>query len=239
MSTAEIESEKFTGKIVGKEKEVKAKTKVVCLIVGLGRFGTSVAKTLDSMGEDVLCVDTSQKLVQYWSAFFPCVQADMTDPAAMEEVGTSDFNTAIVAIGTNVEASILTTGNLLDAGIDDVWAKATTNEHARILERIGTHHIVNPEADAGERVGHLVSGKLLDYIRVDDDFTIVKMTPPREVQGFKLRESKIRSKFGVTILGTKTPGEPIESATQDTRILPGDIIIVGGSPEQIERFASK
>ena len=209
------------------------------LIIGLGRFGTSVAKTLDSMGVDVLCADTNPKLVQYWSLDFPCVEVDMTDPIAAKGVGLDDFSTAIVAIGTDIQASVLVAGNLLDFNVQHVWAKATTEQHAHILERIGVHHIVNPEADAGEKVGHLVSGKLIDYIKVDEDFTIVKMFAPKEIQGFKLGESRVRTKYGITILGTKTPGEEIESATQDTRILPGDTIVVGGAPELIERFAQK
>lgn len=209
------------------------------IIVGLGRFGSSVAKTLDKAGENVLCVDTNPKLVQYWSNYFPCIEADFTESITLNEVGITDFATSVVAIGSDVEASILAAGNLLDSGINEVWAKATTNEHARILKRIGVHHVVNPEADAGEKVGHLVSGKLIDYIKVDDDFTIVKMRPPKDVQGFRLNESKIRSKYGVTVLGTKTPNEEIENATADTRILAGDVIVVGGSPELIERFAKR
>lgn len=209
------------------------------IIIGLGRFGSSVAQTLDSIGNEVLCVDVDPKLVQYWSNFFPCVEADVTDPVSLDEIGISDFGTAVVAIGSDIEASILVAGNLLDAGMKNIWAKATTIPHARILKRIGTHHVVNPEADAGNKVGHLVSGKLIDYIEVDEDFTIVKMKPPKEVQGFKLSESKIRQKYGVTVMGTKTPGEEIESATPDTRILPGDVIVVGGAPELIERFAKR
>jgi trk system potassium uptake protein TrkA len=209
------------------------------LVVGLGRFGSTVAKTLDGIGQDVLCVDVDSKLVQYWSAQFPCVEADMTDPIALSEIGVGEFSTAIVGVGSHIEASVLITGNLLDAGLKNVWAKATTEQHAHILERIGAHHIVNPEADAGNRVAHLVSGKLIDYIAVDADFTIVKMLPPKEVQGFRLNQSRIRTKFGVTVLGTKTPGEEIESATADTRILAGDTIVVGGAPELIERFASR
>lgn len=136
------------------------------LVVGLGRFGSSVATTLDSMGQDVLAVDKDPELVNRWSAQVPTVQADMTDVLAVEQLNASDFDTAVVAIGDSVEASVITAGNLLDAGISDIWAKSVSKEHARILQRIGARHIINAETDAGKRVGHLVSGNYLDYIEI-------------------------------------------------------------------------
>ena len=99
-----------------------------------------------------------------------------------------------------------------------IWAKAVSNEHARILQRIGAHHVVLPEADAGARVAHLVSGKLLDYIEVEDGFTIVKMRPPKETQGFTLAQSKVRERYGVTVIGVKSPGQDFVYATPATRL---------------------
>lgn len=107
------------------------------LVVGLGRFGSSVATTLDAMGQDVLAVDKDGELVNRWSSQIPTVQADMTDVMALEQINASDFDTAVVAIGDSVEASVITAGNLLDAGISDIWAKSVSKEHARILQRIG------------------------------------------------------------------------------------------------------
>ena len=130
------------------------------LVVGLGRFGSAVATTLDAMGQDVLAVDRDPELVNRWSSQIPTVQADMTDVLALEQLNAADFDTAVVAIGDSVEASVITAGNLLDAGISDIWAKSVSKEHARILQRIGARHIINAETDAGKRVGHLVSGQL-------------------------------------------------------------------------------
>ena len=118
------------------------------LVVGLGRFGSSVATTLDMMGQDVLAVDKDGELVNRWSSQIPTVQADMTDVMALEQINASDFDTAVVAIGDSVEASVITAGNLLDAGISDIWAKSVSKEHARILQRIGARHIINAETDA-------------------------------------------------------------------------------------------
>ena len=131
------------------------------------------------------------------------------------------------------------TGNLVDIGIPQIWSKAISNEHARILQRIGAHHVVLPEADAGARVAHLVSGKLLDYIEVEDGFTIVKMRPPKETQGFTLAQSKVRERYGVTVIGVKSPGIDFVYATPDTRLSTNDLIIVSGHADLLERFAAR
>ena len=148
------------------------------LVIGLGRFGGSVAATLDQMGQDVLAVDKNPELVARWSAHLPTIQADMTDVLAIEQIDASQFDTAVVAIGDSIEASVIITGNLLDAGVSDLWAKSVSQEHARILQRIGARHIINAETDAGKRVGHLVAGNYLDYIEIDGPYTVVKVHTP-------------------------------------------------------------
>ena len=130
------------------------------------------------MGQDVLAVDKDGELVNRWSSQIPTVQADMTDVMALEQINVSDFDTAVVAIGDSVEASVITAGNLLDAGISDIWAKSVSKEHARILQRIGARHIINAETDAGKRVGHLVSGNYLDYIELEGACSVVKIHTP-------------------------------------------------------------
>ena len=156
------------------------------LVVGLGRFGSSVATTLDMMGQDVLAVDKDGELVNRWSSQIPTVQADMTDVMALEQINASDFDTAVVAIGDSVEASVITAGNLLDAGISDIWAKSVSKEHARILQRIGARHIINAETDAGKRVGHLVSGNYLDYIELAGAYNVVNIHTPAHVVGYTI-----------------------------------------------------
>lgn len=209
------------------------------LVIGLGRFGSALALTLERLGHDVLAVELSPRLVQHFSGRFPLVEADATNPESLVQLSAKDFAAAVVGVGTSLEASMLITGNLVDLGMPQIWAKAITPEHARILTRIGAHHVVFPEADAGNRVAHLVSGKLLDYIEVEDDFTIVKMRPPRETQGFDLAQSKVRTRYGVTVLGVKSPGEEFVYATPETRVQADDILIVAGHPELLERFAAR
>jgi trk system potassium uptake protein len=209
------------------------------LLIGLGRFGSAIALTLGRLGHDVLAVERSPQLVQQYSGRFPLVEADATNPEALVQLGARDFRVAVVGVGTSLEASVLITGNLVDLGTPQIWAKAISNEHARILHRIGAHHVVLPEADAGNRVAHLVSGKLLDYIEVEDGFTIVKMRPPRETQGFTIGQAQINKRYGVTVIGVKPPGEDFLYADDDTRISANDILIVSGHADLLERFAAR
>lgn len=209
------------------------------LVIGLGRFGSAIAATLDRLGQDVLAVERSPELIQQWTGRVPLVEADATNPEALAQLGIDDFPVAVVGIGSSLEASVLITGNLVDAGTPQIWAKAVSVEHGRILQRIGAHHVVFPEADAGNRVAHLVSGKLMDYIEVEDGFTIVKMRPPKETQGFTVEQSKVRTRYGVTVIGVKPPGEEFIYATPETRISANDLLIVSGHSELLERFAAR
>jgi trk system potassium uptake protein TrkA len=210
------------------------------LVCGLGRFGSATAQTLARLGHEVLAVDRDPRLVQEWSSRLThVVEADSTSVEALEQLGAGDFGIAVVAIGTSIENSVLTCSNLVDLGVPQIWAKALTVAHGRILERIGVHHVTYPEHDAGARVAHLVTGKLMDYIEFDDGFAIVKMRPPQETQGFTLAESKIRQKYGVTVVGVKAPGKDFTYAVPETRVSPSDLLIVSGHAQLIERFAAR
>ena len=138
-----------------------------------------------------------------------------------------------------VMTGLLVTANLVDVGMQQIWAKAISRSHGRILRRIGAHHVVYPEFDAGARVAHMVSGKMLDYIEMEDGFSIIKMHPPRDVQGFAISESRVRERFGVTIIGVKSPGHPFEYTKPETHIGPEDIIIVSGDSDLLEAFANR
>ncbi|AEG43341.1 TrkA family potassium uptake protein [Isoptericola variabilis] len=209
------------------------------LVIGLGRFGSSLALTLDRLGQDVLAVERDEGLVAHFSGRLPLVEADASNPEALEQLGAREFGVAVVGVGTSLEASVLITGNLVDLGTPQIWAKAISAEHGRILTRIGAHHVVFPEADAGSRVAHLVSGKMLDYIEVEDGFTIVKMRPPKEMQGFTLAQANIRQRYGVTVIGVKSPGLEFQYATPETRVSANDLIVCSGHAELLERFSAR
>ncbi len=209
-------------------------------MIGLGRFGSAIADALDRLGHDVLAVDKNPAKVREWSGRLTHVaEADGANIDALRQLGCQEFPIAVVGIGGSVEASVLATANLVDLGNKQVWAQALSPQHGRILERIGAHRVIYPEADAGEKVAHLVSGRLLDYIEFEDGFVIVSMRPPEETQGFTLSQSKVRSKYGVTIVGVKSPGEDFTYAQPDTRITKHDTLIVSGNSQLIERFAAR
>lgn len=209
------------------------------LVIGLGRFGAAIAVTLDKLGKDVLAVESDPDLAQQWSHRFRVVEADARSAEALHQLGAEDFNVAVVGVGTSLEASVLITANLVDLGMKEIWAKATSREHGTILKRIGANHVVYPEYDAGQRVAHMVSGKMLDYIEMEDQFTIVKMIPPKDLIGFTVAESRIRERFGVSLIGVKSPGQPFEYTTPETKIGHGDTLIVSGEPALLEAFASR
>ncbi|WP_058234769.1 potassium channel family protein [Devriesea agamarum] len=210
------------------------------LVIGLGRFGASLALTLEELGTDVLAIDSRPDLVQEYSGRLThVVEADATNMDALLQIGASDFSAAVVGVGTSIESSVLITANLVDLGRPIIWAKAISQAHGKILERIGAHHVVFPEKDAGQRVAHLVNGRLIDYIEFDDGFAIVKMRPPRETQGFTLAESDIRGKYGVTVVGVKSPGRDFTYAEPNTKVSAHDLLIVSGHTDLLERFANR
>lgn len=210
------------------------------LVCGLGRFGSATAITLTRMGHDVLAVDRDPKIVaDHANVVTHAVEADSTSLEVTEQLNARDAGIAVVGIGTSVESSVLTCANLVDLGVPQIWGKALSPAHGKILHRIGVHHVVYPEKDAGQRVAHLVTGKLIDYIEFDDGFAIVKMHPPQETQGFTLAEAQVRKKYGVTVVGVKSPGQDFTYALPQTRVLPHDLLIVSGSSRLIEKFAAR
>lgn len=210
------------------------------LVIGLGRFGAATAQELVTQGREVLAVEKDPVLVQKWaSTLTHVVEADATDAEALRQLGAEDFSAAVVGVGTSIESSVLITVNLVDLEIPHLWVKAITAAHGKILRRIGANHIIFPEFDAGVRAAHLVNGRMLDFIEFDDDFAIVKMHPPTETVGFTLSESDVRKKYGVTIVGVKTPGEEFTYAQPDTKVGPRDTLIVSGHTDLIERFAAR
>lgn len=154
------------------------------LVIGLGRFGSAVAATLDRLGHEILGVERDARRVQQFAGRIPLVEADATNVEALEQLGAREFASAVVGIGSSLESSVLITANLVDIGIPSIWAKAISREHGRILKRIGAHHVVYPEFDAGQRTAHLVGGRMLDYIEMDKQgFAIMKLRPPGRSRG--------------------------------------------------------
>ena len=209
------------------------------LVIGLGRFGAATAGELDKLGRDVLAIDEDPALVQKWADRVKHTAVlDARNFAALEQIGARDFPIAVVATGSSIESSVLITTNLVDMKVPQIWAKAISESHGKILTRIGAHRVIYPEREAGERVAHLVSGRMIDFIRFDDNFALVKMYPPKPIRGLSLTDSKVRSKYNITVVGVKSPGKPFTYATEQTVVTNHDLIIVSGTNEDIEAFAA-
>jgi trk system potassium uptake protein TrkA len=208
-------------------------------VIGMGRFGRSLALELMADDVEVLAVDADDHVVQSLTGRLThVVTADSTDEEALRQLSLHEFKRAVVAIGTDLEASILTTSILVDFGIPNIWAKAISTSHAKILSKVGAHHVVRPEHDMGRRVAHLVRGKLQDYIEFEDGYAIAKAAPPSYIWGVPLSQSSPRTRYGVTIVGVKRAGSGFTHATPDTVVRHGDIIIVSGPRDQVEEFSN-
>lgn len=209
------------------------------LVVGLGRFGSATARSLMHMGREVMAIEKSPELVQEWaSRLTHVVEADATHLEVLRQLGAAEFETAVVGIGSSIEASVLTTANLIDLGVEQIWAKAISDAHGKILRRIGAEHVLYPETEAGDRVAHLMNTRLIDYIDFDDgQFAVVKMRPPESVKDKTLSEARIRDSFGVTVVGIKAPGREFTYADMDTRIGRQDVLIVAGHVDRLSAFA--
>ncbi|MFT4034006.1 MAG: TrkA family potassium uptake protein [Patulibacter sp.] len=206
-------------------------------VIGLGRFGSSVACELMRLGVEVLGIDRDPALVQeHGSSLTRVVQADSTSEEALRQLGVHEFDRAVVGIGVDIEANLLTAALLVQFEAE-VWAKATSDAHGRILRRLGVQHVVFPEAEMGCRVAHLARGAMLDYVQFGDDFALVRTKPPGESVGVSLQQAQLRARYGVTVVAVRTPGSGWTYATAQTVLAAGDEVIVTGPTRKAERFA--
>jgi trk system potassium uptake protein TrkA len=220
-------------------KSIRRNDKVSVVVIGLGRFGSAVAESLIHLGHDVLGIDEDRTLVDRWSDHLTHVaHADSTDDEALRQLGVGQFDRAVIAIGTDVEASVLTVLAVAEAGVTDIWAKAITRKHGRILERVGAHHVVYPERAMGERVAHMLSGSMMDYIEFDDEYSIARTDAPQMTWDKALSDSAPRRHFGVTIVGVKRDGQDFTHALPDTVVKPHDQLVVSGPSRKVEAFCA-
>ncbi|WP_435208147.1 potassium channel family protein [Micromonospora sp. bgisy143] len=210
------------------------------VVIGLGRFGCHLAGSLARMGREVLAVDRNPDQVQRFSAQFDrVVQADTTEEGALRQLGVASFGRAVVAIGASVEASVLTVLALVELGLPQIWARATSQKHAKILSSVGAHHVIFPEAETGDRVAHLIVSRLLDFIEFDDDFAIATVRVPQSLVGRTLHDLRPQERDGVRVIGAKVPGERFRYASDDTALVDGGVLVVEGGIDQVQRFAGR
>lgn len=208
------------------------------VVIGLGRFGTSVARTLGSLGHDVLAIDRNENAVQaIMNEVTHAVQADAREEENLRALGVRNFDVAVVAIGDDLQANILITLMLKEMGIRYVVAKAQTNLHGRVLEKVGADKIIYPEKDMGVRVAHnLVTANIVDFIELSPDYSIIEIITPRKFIGKSLGELDLRAKYGLSVMAIKNEDKVNVAPGADARIKETDILVVVSSNKAIERL---
>lgn len=206
-------------------------------MIGLGRFGQALAMELMATGTEVLGIDTSEEIVQSLNGVLSqVVRADSTKEETLRQLAVNDFDRVVVAIGTDIQSSILTTSLLIRLGVPQIWAKAVSDPHGQILAQLGVPHVIYPEHDMGRRVAHLVRGAALDYIEVDSDYAIVKMQPNSALLGKRLGDTRLRQEHGVTVMAVRRGDDPWRNADAETTVSTGDTVLIAGPTRQAEEF---
>ena len=205
------------------------------IVIGLGRFGSSVAETLYSLGNDVLAVDHDEDVIQNISnKVTHAIQVDADDENSLRALGIRNFDCAVISIGSDIQSSILATLLVKELGVKHVVAKATTALHAKVLYKIGANRVVFPERDMGVRVAHnLVSSNILDYIELSPEYSIAEVVSPVEWHNKTLRELNVRAQYGINVMAIKRNNDIDVSPLADNVIEPGDIIVAIGSIQEL------
>lgn len=205
------------------------------LVIGLGRFGSSLTRTLVGNGHEVLAVDKDAELVQDIAPYAThALQADCTDETVLKELGASNFTHGVVSIGDDLQSSILITLLLKEMKVPTVITKARDEMHGKVLRKIGADKIIYPERDMAVRLANqLSSNGIIDYIELSNEYNIVEMIAPKAMVGLSLQKLNIRARFGCTILAIKSDQRMNVSPRAEDTINTGNVLLVLGSLEQI------
>jgi trk system potassium uptake protein TrkA len=207
-------------------------------VIGLGRFGSSLAKELVELGFEVLGIDKNEEVVDEMSDFLThTVVADTVDEEVLRSLGIRNFDCAVVAIGDDIQASILTTILLKDLGVKKVVGKALSELHGKVLQKIGVDRVIYPERDMGIRVAHqLASPNLLDYIELSKDYTIAELIVTERISGKCLKDLDTRARFGCSIVAINKPNGVNIAPTAEDVVEKNDVMVVIGTNSEIENF---
>ncbi|MFW6035808.1 MAG: potassium channel family protein [Halanaerobiales bacterium] len=208
------------------------------IVVGLGRFGSSVARTLAENDYNVLAIDLDEERVQIIAnEVTHAVEADATDEEALKTLGVGNFDVAIVSIGDNIHANILSTLILKELGVNYVVVKAQDNLHGKVLSKVGADRVVYPERDMGVRIAHnLISSNVLDYIEFAPDYSIVEIITTSNMVGKTLAELELRGKFGVNVMAIKRGKNLNITPGANDKLLEGDVLIVMGKNDDLDKL---
>jgi trk system potassium uptake protein TrkA len=207
-------------------------------VIGLGRFGSSLAKELVRLGHEVLGIDKDEEIIDEMNELLThTVVADSIDEEALRSIGIRNFDCVVVAIGNDIQASILTAIVLKELGVKKVVAKALSALHGKVLQKIGVDRVIFPERDMGVRVANqLVSPNLLDYIELSKDYTIAELSATRRISGLTLKELDTRARYGCSIVAINKREDVIIAPTAEDIVEEGNIMVVIGTNEQIDDF---
>lgn len=211
------------------------------VVVGLGRFGSSVAKTLYGLGNDVLAIDSNEDVVQEIAeSVTHAVQLDAIDENAVKSLGIRNFDVAVITIGANIQASIMAALVFKEQGVKYIIAKGNSDLHAKVLYKIGVDRVILPEKDMGVRVAHnLVSSNILDYIELSPDYSIIEIESLKEWHGKSIKDLSLRAKYGINVMAIKSGNDVNISPSPEDVIDPNDVIVAIGSAEDLNRLEDK
>lgn len=211
------------------------------VVIGLGRFGGSIVRELVEQGADVMAIDSSpERVEEFMSIATQAIIADTTDELVIKSLGLSNFEHVIVAIGEDIQSSILTTLILKEAGVPQITVKAQNDYHEKVLKKIGADTVVHPERDMGIRIAnHILSTNVLDYLELSDEHSIMELKAVDKLIGKTLIELDIRAKYGINIVGIKRGENILVSVDPNEPILVGDLLLVIGADVDINRFMKK
>ncbi|MGG1554507.1 potassium channel family protein [Paenibacillus ferrarius] len=207
-------------------------------VIGIGRFGSAIAKTITQLGFEVLAIDQDEETVQEVSSYVThAVQADSTDEDAMRALGLRNFDVVVVAIGEDIQASILTTIILKEMGIPMLVVKAVNDLHGKVLNKIGADKVIYPERDMGQRVAHhLISSNIIDYIELSADYSIVEIKVSKQMVGRSLRQLDMRAKYGCNVIAIKQNEQLIIPPSAEMPLRAEDVLVIVGKNESLKNF---
>lgn len=205
------------------------------VVIGLGRFGSSIATTLYSLGNDVLVIDKNEDLVEdIADKVTHAVQADATDENTLKSLGIRNFDVAIISIGGDIQSSVMATLIVKELGVKYIIAKGNGELHAKVLYKIGADRVVLPEKDMGVRVAHnMVSSNILDYIELSSDYSIIEIKALKEWEGKNLKDLNLRKKYGINVIAIKNKGKVNLNPAADDKINKENVIVAIGSTEAL------
>ncbi len=208
------------------------------MVIGLGRFGSALAVALTKLGHEVMGVDRSMDVLEDLKDLVSeVVQLDGTNPRALRDLGVQDYDACIVGRGEDLGDSISITMNLRDLGARHIIAKAVSDRHARVLEKIGADQVVFPERDMGERLAHmLVSARISDFFELAPNVSVLEIEPPTSTVGRNLVQLALRPTYGITVIGIRRGEQFMHSPGGDTVVNDGDRLVVLGEETAIEEF---